>query len=450
MKRESFNSRLGFILVNAGCAIGIGNVWKFPYLVGQNGGGLFVLIYLVFLALIGVPILSMELAIGRASHRSVVQAYKKLEPVNSKWHIHGWIANAGCMLLMMYYTTVSGWMLDYAVRFLTGQFAHVTLKSVDGVFAQLLGNPVEMMAAMMVTVIGGFLVCSFGLQKGLEKITKVMMSCLLGLIILLAIHSITLKGGMAGLKFYLMPSLKNMTMAKGIRQVVLAAMSQAFFTLSVGIGAMEIFGSYMSKDESLLQESMTIASLDTFVAIVSGLIIFPACFAFGVSPDQGPSLIFVTLPKVFINMPLGRIWGTLFFVFMTFASFSTVMAVFENLIASAMDNFQWSRKKATVIFAIVILVLSTPCALGYNLLSDFNIAGKNILDIEDFLVSNILLPLGSLIFLLFCVTKYGWKAENFMTEANLGKGIKVKNWMIPYFRYVLPILIIIVLGQGLF
>lgn len=450
MKRESFNSRLGFILVSAGCAIGIGNVWKFPYLVGQNGGGLFVLIYLVFLALIGVPILSMELAIGRASHRSVVQAYKKLEPANSKWHIHGWIANAGCMLLMMYYTTVSGWMLDYAVRFLTGQFAHVTLKSVDGVFAQLLGNPVEMMAAMMVTVIGGFLVCSFGLQKGLEKITKVMMSCLLGLIVLLAIHSIMLKGGMAGLKFYLMPSLKNITMAKGIRQVVLAAMSQAFFTLSVGIGAMEIFGSYMSKEESLLQESMTIASLDTFVAIVSGLIIFPACFAFGVSPDQGPSLIFVTLPKVFINMPLGRVWGTLFFVFMTFASFSTVMAVFENLIASAMDNFQWSRKKATVIFAIVILVLSTPCALGYNLLSDFNIAGKNILDIEDFLVSNILLPLGSLIFLLFCVTKYGWKAENFMTEANLGKGIKVKNWMIPYFRYVLPILIIIVLGQGLF
>lgn len=450
MKRESFNSRLGFILVSAGCAIGIGNVWKFPYLVGQNGGGLFVLIYLVFLALIGVPILSMELAIGRASHRSVVQAYKKLEPANSKWHIHGWIANAGCMLLMMYYTTVSGWMLDYAVRFLTGQFAHVTLKSVDGVFAQLLGNPVEMMAAMMVTVIGGFLVCSFGLQKGLEKITKVMMSCLLGLIVLLAIHSITLKDGMAGLKFYLMPSLKNITMAKGIRQVVLAAMSQAFFTLSVGIGAMEIFGSYMSKEESLLQESMTIASLDTFVAIVSGLIIFPACFAFGVSPDQGPSLIFVTLPKVFINMPLGRVWGTLFFVFMTFASFSTVMAVFENLIASAMDNFQWSRKKATVIFAIVILVLSTPCALGYNLLSGFNIAGKNILDIEDFLVSNILLPLGSLIFLLFCVTKYGWKAENFMTEANLGKGIKVKHWMIPYFRYVLPILIIIVLGQGLF
>lgn len=450
MKRESFNSRLGFILVSAGCAIGIGNVWKFPYLVGQNGGGLFVLIYLVFLALIGVPILSMELAIGRASHRSVVQAYKKLEPANSKWHIHGWIANAGCMLLMMYYTTVSGWMLDYAVRFLTGQFAHVTLKSVDGVFAQLLGNPVEMMAGMMVTVIGGFLVCSFGLQKGLEKITKVMMSCLLGLIVLLAIHSITLKGGMAGLKFYLMPSLKNITMAKGMRQVVLAAMSQAFFTLSVGIGAMEIFGSYMSKEESLLQESMTIASLDTFVAIVSGLIIFPACFAFGVSPDQGPSLIFVTLPKVFINMPLGRVWGTLFFVFMTFASFSTVMAVFENLIASAMDNFQWSRKKAIVIFAIVILVLSTPCALGYNLLSGFNIAGKNILDIEDFLVSNILLPLGSLIFLLFCVTKYGWKAENFMTEANLGKGIKVKNWMIPYFRYVLPILIIIVLGQGLF
>ena len=450
MKRESFNSRLGFILVSAGCAIGIGNVWKFPYLVGQNGGGLFVLIYLVFLALIGVPILSMELAIGRASRKSVVQAYKKLEPAKSQWHLHGWIANIGCILLMMYYTTVSGWMLDYAFRFLTGQFRRVTLMSADGVFAQLLSNPAEMMVAMIVTVIGGFIVCSFGLQKGLEKITKVMMSCLLGLIVLLAIHSLFLKGGMAGLKFYLMPSFKNMMMTGGLRRVVLSAMSQAFFTLSVGIGAMEIFGSYMSKEESLLQESITIASLDTFVAIVSGLIIFPACFAFGVAPDQGPSLIFVTLPKVFISMPLGRLWGTLFFVFMTFASFSTVMAVFENLIASAMDNFHWSRKKATIIFAIVILVLSTPCTLGYNLLSNITVANKNILEIEDFIVSNILLPLGSLVFLLFCVTKYGWKAENYMAEANLGKGIKVKSWMIPYFRYVLPILIIIVLVQGLF
>ena len=450
MKRESFNSRLGFILVSAGCAIGIGNVWKFPYLVGQNGGGLFVLIYLVFLALIGVPILSMELAIGRASRKSVVQAYKKLEPAKSQWHLHGWIANIGCILLMMYYTTVSGWMLDYAFRFLTGQFKHVTLMSADGVFAQLLSNPAEMMVAMIVTVIGGFIVCSFGLQKGLEKITKVMMSCLLGLIVLLAIHSLFLKGGMAGLKFYLMPSFKNMMMTGGLRRVVLSAMSQAFFTLSVGIGAMEIFGSYMSKEESLLQESITIASLDTFVAIVSGLIIFPACFAFGVAPDQGPSLIFVTLPKVFISMPLGRLWGTLFFVFMTFASFSTVMAVFENLIASAMDNFHWSRKKTTIIFAIVILVLSTPCTLGYNLLSNITVANKNILEIEDFIVSNILLPLGSLVFLLFCVTKYGWKAENYMAEANLGKGIKVKSWMIPYFRYVLPILIIIVLVQGLF
>ena len=449
MKRESFNSRLGFILVSAGCAIGIGNVWKFPYLVGQNGGGLFVLIYLVFLALIGVPILSMELAIGRASRKSVVQAYKKLEPAKSQWHLHCWIANIGCILLMMYYTTVSGWMLDYAFRFLTGQFRHVTLMSADGVFAQLLSNPAEMMVAMIVTVIGGFIVCSFGLQKGLEKITKVMMSCLLGLIVLLAIHSLFLKGGMAGLKFYLMPSFKNMMMTGGLRRVVLSAMSQAFFTLSVGIGAMEIFGSYMSKEESLLQESITIASLDTFVAIVSGLIIFPACFAFGVAPDSGPSLIFVTLPRVFINMKFGQIWGTLFFVFMTFASFTTVMAVFENIIASFMDNFNWTRKKATAISGVTIFVLSLPCVLGYNVLSWITVGSKNILDMEDFLVSNFILPIGSVIFLLFCVSRYGWGQDNYLNEVNTGKGLKLKRWMLPYFRYVLPVLIIIVFIQGL-
>ena len=449
MKRESFNSRLGFILVSAGCAIGIGNVWKFPYLVGQNGGGLFVLIYLVFLALIGVPILSMELAIGRASRKSVVQAYKKLEPAKSQWHLHGWIANIGCILLMMYYTTVSGWMLNYAFKFASGQFQHLKTQQVDAVFNKMLLSPSEMMIAMAITVIAGFVICSFGLQNGVEKMTKVMMALLLSIIVILALHSFTLKGGQAGFKFYLMPNIRNVEKAGGLGHVIMAAMSQAFFTLSVGMGSMEIFGSYMSKDQTLLSESITIASLDTFVAIMSGLIIFPACFAFGVAPDSGPSLIFVTLPRVFINMKFGQIWGTLFFVFMTFASFTTVMAVFESIIASFMDNFNWTRKKATVISGVTIFVLSLPCVLGYNVLSWITVGSKNILDMEDFLVSNFILPIGSVIFLLFCVSRYGWGQDNYLNEVNTGKGLKLKRWMLPYFRYVLPVLIIIVFIQGL-
>ena len=449
MKREGFSSRLGFILVSAGCAIGIGNVWKFPFLAGQNGGGLFVIIYLLFLLIIGVPILTMELAVGRVSGKSIYQAYRKLEKPGAKWHLHGRIANLGCIVLMMYYTTVSGWMLNYAFKFASGQFQHLKTQQVDAVFNKMLLSPSEMMIAMAITVIAGFVICSFGLQNGVEKMTKVMMALLLSIIVILALHSFTLKGGQAGFKFYLMPNIRNVEKAGGLGHVIMAAMSQAFFTLSVGMGSMEIFGSYMSKDQTLLSESITIASLDTFVAIMSGLIIFPACFAFGVAPDSGPSLIFVTLPRVFINMKFGQIWGTLFFVFMTFASFTTVMAVFENIIASFMDNFNWTRKKATVISGVTIFVLSLPCVLGYNVLSWITVGSKNILDMEDFLVSNFILPIGSLIILLFCVSRYGWCQDNYLNEVNTGKGLKLKRWMLPYFRYVLPVLIIIVFIQGL-
>ena len=340
-------------------------------------------------------------------------------------------------------------MLDYAFKFASGQFQHLKTQQVDAVFNKMLLSPSEMMIAMSITVIAGFVICSFGLQNGVEKMTKVMMALLLSIIVILALHSFTLKGGQAGFKFYLMPNIRNVEKAGGLGHVIMAAMSQAFFTLSVGMGSMEIFGSYMSKDQTLLSESITIASLDTFVAIMSGLIIFPACFAFGVAPDSGPSLIFVTLPRVFINMKFGQIWGTLFFVFMTFASFTTVMAVFENIIASFMDNFNWTRKKATVISGVTIFVLSLPCVLGYNVLSWITVGSKNILDMEDFLVSNFILPIGSLIILLFCVSRYGWCQDNYLNEVNTGKGLKLKRWMLPYFRYVLPVLIIIVFIQGL-
>ena len=408
MKREGFSSRLGFILVSAGCAIGIGNVWKFPFLAGQNGGGLFVIIYLLFLLIIGVPILTMELAVGRVSGKSIYQAYRNLEKPGAKWHLHGRIANLGCIVLMMYYTTVSGWMLNYAFKFASGQFQHLKTQQVDAVFNKMLLSPSEMMIAMAITVIAGFVICSFGLQNGVEKMTKVMMALLLSIIVILALHSFTLKGGQAGFKFYLMPNIRNVEKAGGLGHVIMAAMSQAFFTLSVGMGSMEIFGSYMSKDQTLLSESITIASLDTFVAIMSGLIIFPACFAFGVAPDSGPSLIFVTLPRVFINMKFGQIWGTLFFVFMTFASFTTVMAVFENIIASFMDNFNWTRKKATVISGVTIFVLSLPCVLGYNVLSWITVGSKNILDMEDFLVSNFILPMMDVTLFPLCLACFDY------------------------------------------
>ncbi|MFR4180956.1 MAG: sodium-dependent transporter [Lachnospiraceae bacterium] len=450
MKRESFKSRLGFLLVSAGCAIGIGNVWRFPYVTGQNGGGIFVLFYLIFLVIMGLPVLTMELAVGRASRKSAVLGYKALEKKGSKWHIHGWVAIFGCCMLMMYYTTVSGWMVTYFFKFLTGSFkSGMTTEDTAQAFSNLLGDPKQMAFWMILTVVVGFLVCSRGLQNGLEKISKFMMTALLLLIVVLAVHSLTLSNAAAGVKFYLVPNTEAVA-AVGLKNVITAAMNQAFFTLSLGVAAMEIFGSYMGKDHTLAGEGVRICALDTFVAIMAGLIIFPACFSYNVEVNAGPSLIFITLPNVFINMSGGRIWGSLFFLFMTFASFSTVIAVFENIMSFCMDMFGWSRNKAALINCIVILIASLPCVLGYNVWSNLHlIGGRDVLDSEDFIVSNLLLPIGSLIYLLFCVTKWGWGFEKYCEEANTGDGIKISKKLKPYFQFILPILIVFILIQGL-
>ena len=450
MGRENFKSRIGFILVSAGCAIGIGNVWKFPYLVGQNGGGIFVLFYLLFLLIMGLPVLTMELAVGRASRKSVVKAYKKLEPEGTKWHLHGYVCIFGCYLLMMYYTTVSGWMLSYFFKFLFKTFEKIDSSQVEGIFTTMLSRPEEMTLCMGITVIGGFMICSLGLQKGLEKVTTVMMSALFILIVLLAVHSLLLPGAVEGAKFYLLPNVEKVREI-GLYHVISAAMNQAFFTLSLGVAAMEIFGSYMSDDYTLVSEGVKICALDTFVAIISGLIIFPAWFSFGVEPNAGPPLIFFTLPKVFMHMQFGRVWGALFFLFMTFASFSTVIAVFENLISTSMDNFHWDRKKAVIVNCIFIFVMSIPCILGYNLWQDLKlIGGRDVLDSEDFIVSNLILPIGSLIYLLFCVSKWGFGFDKYVEECNKGEGIKMPRALKPYFVFVLPVLILILLLQGLF
>ena len=450
MKRESFKSRLGFLLVSAGCAIGIGNVWRFPYVTGQNGGGIFVLFYLIFLVIMGLPVLTMELAVGRASRKSAVLGYKALEKKGSKWHIHGWVAIFGCCMLMMYYTTVSGWMVTYFFKFLTGSFKRgMTTEDTAQAFSNLLGDPKQMAFWMILTVVVGFLVCSRGLQNGLEKISKFMMTALLLLIVVLAVHSLTLSNAAEGVKFYLVPNTEAVA-AVGLKNVITAAMNQAFFTLSLGVAAMEIFGSYMGKDHTLAGEGVRICALDTFVAIMAGLIIFPACFSYNVEVDAGPRLIFITLPNVFINMSGGRIWGSLFFLFMTFASFSTVIAVFENIMSFCMDMFGWSRNKAALINCIVILIASLPCVLGYNVWSNLHlIGGRDVLDSEDFIVSNLLLPIGSLIYLLFCVTKWGWGFEKYCEEANTGDGIKISKKLRPYFQFILPILIVFILIQGL-
>lgn len=452
MQRESFKSRLGFLLVSAGCAIGIGNVWRFPYVAGENGGGLFVLFYLIFLVIMGLPVLTMEFAVGRASRKSAVLGYKALEKPGSKWHIHGWFAMAGCYLLMMYYTTVSGWMLSYFYKFATGAFhSGMDTDATSSVFTDLLGDPLQMTIWMVIIVVAGFLICSRGLQNGLERISKFMMLALLALIVILVVHSLTLSGAKEGLKFYLVPNAKTVSEV-GLRNVISAAMNQSFFTLSLGVAAMEIFGSYMSEEHTLAGEAVRICGLDTLVALSAGLIIFPACFSFGVQPDAGPQLIFITLPNVFANMAGGRIWGMLFFLFMSAASFSTVIAVFENLLSSCMDNFGWSRRKASVINCIFVLIASLPCVLGYNVWSNLHIIGaRDVLDSEDFLVSNLLLPLGSLVYLLFCVSKWGWGYDKYLAEANKGAGLKMPgaNWAKIYFRYVLPVLILVILIQGL-
>ena len=448
MERENFKSKLGFILVSAGCAIGIGNVWRFPFVTGQNGGGIFVLLYLLFLVIMGIPVLTMELAIGRASKKSAVLAYKTLEKPKSKWHIHGWFCILGCYLLMMYYTPVSGWMLSYFFKFATGTFeSGMSSEDVSNVFSNLMSNPTEMIIWMAIMAIAGFFVCSKGIQNGIEKVSKVMMILLLTLIIILVVNSLALKGAAEGIKFYLVPDMEKVK-SIGIGHIITSAMSQAFFTLSLGIASMEIFGSYMTREKTLPSESIKICILDTFVAITAGLIIFPACFSYGVQPDQGPALIFVTLPNVFVNMAGGRIWGTLFFLFMTFACFSTVIAVFENLISFSIDMFNLSRTKAVIINAIIMLIGCLPCIFGFNILSGFSIFGKGVLDIEDFIVSNLLLPVGAFLYSLFCSTKFGWGFDGYLNECNQGKGIKFPRFIKPYVKYILPVLVLIVFISG--
>lgn len=451
MEREKLGSRLGFILLSAGCAIGLGNVWKFPYITGQNGGAIFVLIYLFFLVIMGIPVMTMEFSLGRASQKSPAKMYKQLEPKGTKWHWHSYAAVVGNYLLMMFYTTVAGWLLKYFVDTATGKFEGLGSTEVSAAFDNVLADPLTMTIYMLIVVVVGFLVCSFSLQKGLERITKYMMSALLIIMIVLAFNSVFLKGSGEGLKFYLLPNWQNFVEA-GPFNVIVSAMNQAFFTLSLGIGSMAIFGSYLSKDRSLMGEAVSVGALDTFVALCSGLIIFPACSAFSVEVTAGPPLIFVTLPNIFINMPLGRVWGSLFFIFLSFAALSTVFAVFENINASIIDLTGISKKKASLINGVLMIILSMPCVLGFNLLSSFQPlkAGNTVMDLEDFIVSNILLPIGSLIFVLFCTTKRGWGFKNFMEEANTGKGFKVKKWMSFYLTYILPVIIAALFVIGIY
>lgn len=450
MQREHLGSRLGFILLSAGCAIGIGNVWKFPYMAGQLGGGAFVLMYLFFLLILGVPVMTMEFSMGRASQKSPVRLYQQLEKTGSKWHIHGYVAMAGNYLLMMFYTTVAGWMLHYFVNMATGRFEGAKPKEVEAIFHEMLEDHVSMILYIAIVVVIGFGVCSIGIQNGLERVTKVMMLALLTIMIALAVNSVFLDGASEGLTFYLFPNYGRMKEI-GIGNVIVGAMNQAFFTLSIGIGSMAIFGSYIGKERTLLGEAVNVAVLDTFVAIASGLIIFPACFSYGVEVGSGPGLIFITLPNIFDNIAMGRIWGSLFFIFMTFAALSTVLAVFENIIACTIDLSGWSRKKTCLFNGVLMFILSLPCALGYNVLSRIQPLGENttILDFEDFLVSNIFLPIGSLIFIIFCVSRYGWGWDNFVKEANEGKGLKVAKWMRGYMTLVLPLIVVVIFILGI-
>lgn len=448
-KREHFSSRLGFILISAGCAIGLGNVWRFPYITGKYGGAAFELIYLVFLVILGLPIMVMEFSVGRASQKSAARSFHVLEPDGTKWHIAGYLAMAGNYLLMMFYTTVGGWMLFYVYKMLRGEFVGATPEAVGSIFNGMLGDPGAMTLWMLITVLLCFGICSLGLQNGVERITKVMMSFLLVILVILCIRSVTLDGAAEGIRFYLIPDFGKMV-ENGIGDVVFAAMGQAFFTLSLGIGAMAIFGSYISKERRLLGESMNICILDTLIALMAGLVIFPACFAFGVDPGEGPGLVFVTLPNIFNQMTGGRIFGTLFFIFMSFAAMSTIIAVFENILSFSMDLWGWERKKAVLVNGILIILLSMPCVLGFNVLGQITPlgAGSTIQDLEDFIVSNNLLPIGSLLYLLFCTSKKGWGWKNFIAEADAGKGLKFPQWSRFYVRYILPLIILFILVMG--
>lgn len=449
MEREKFGSRLGFILISAGCAIGLGNVWRFPYIAGKYGGAAFVLLYLFFLVILGLPIMVMEFSVGRASQKSAALSFDVLEPKGTKWHWYKWGAMAGNYLLMMFYTTIGGWMVLYFFKMAAGQFQGLNSEQVQQAFVDLTANPGLMTVFMVLTVLLGFAICARGLQNGVEKITKTMMLCLLALMVVLAVRSVVLPGGEEGLRFYLWPDFGKLRKA-GIGEAIYAAMGQAFFTLSLGIGALAIFGSYIGKDRALTGEAVSVTVLDTFVALMAGLIIFPACFAYSVQPDSGPSLIFITLPNVFNAMKGGRLWGTLFFLFMSFAALSTIIAVFENILSFAMDLTGCSRKKAVLVNLIVIIVLSMPCVLGFNVLAGFTPfgSGSNVLDLEDFIVSNNLLPLGSLVYLLFCTSKCGWGYEKFMKEANTGSGMKFPKWIRGYVKYVLPLIVIVIFAMG--
>ena len=449
MQREKFSSRLGFILISAGCAIGLGNVWRFPYIVGKYGGAAFVLLYLFFLLILGLPIVIAEFAVGRASQRSVAKSFDVLEPEGAKWHWYKWGAIAGNYLLMMFYTTIAGWMILYCVKMAKGDFAGLNAEAVQGEFVSLTQNPLLMTVCMIIIVVLCFTICACGLQNGVERITKVMMLCLLGLMIVLAVHSVFLKGGQEGIVFYLKPDFHRLVEA-GLGEAVFAAMGQAFFTLSIGIGALAIFGSYIGKERRLTGEAISVTVLDTFVALMAGFIIFPACFAYGVEAGSGPSLIFITLPNVFNAMAGGRIWGFCFFLFMSFAAISTVVAVFENIMSFSMDMTGCSRKKAAICNGIAIVILSMPCILGFNILSGFEPlgAGSNILDLEDFIVSNNILPLGSLVYLLFCTTKYGWGFDKFSEEANTGEGIRLPKAVRGYMTFILPLIVLLIFVQG--
>lgn len=448
-KREQFSSRIGFILISAGCAIGLGNVWRFPYIVGTYGGGAFVLVYLFFLAVLGLPMVVMEFAVGRASRKSIAKAFDMLEPKGSKWHWYRYLAMAGNYLLMMFYTTIAGWMLAYFVKMVQGEFVGADTKRVKAIFAELTADRNQMLFWMCLVVISGLLICLMGLKKGVESITKVMMVSLLFIMGILVIRAVTLPGAAEGLKFYLLPDFGKMREA-GVSDAIFAAMGQAFFTLSVGIGSLEIFGSYIGKEHGLTGEAVSVTMLDTFVAVVSGLIIFPACFAFGVNPGEGPGLVFVTLPNVFLEMSGGRIWGSLFFLFMTFAAFTTVIAVFQNIITFARDLWGWSLRRSVFINGVLLLLLSIPCILGMTDWSAFRIGGKSVMDIEDFLVSNNLLPIGSLVFLLFCMTKKGWGYHAFLKEANTGKGIRFPEGkkIRFYLTFILPVIVFVIFING--
>ena len=455
MKREKFSSRLGFILISAGCAIGLGNVYRFPIMTGAYGGALFVLIYIAFLLLLGLPIMTMELSVGRASQRSIASSYDVLEKPGQKWHWTKFLGIAGNYLLMMFYTTISAWMVIYFVKYAGGSILeYSTAKELEGVFGSVVSNTKSLMLYNIFVILVCFGVCSLGLQKGVERITKYMMIALLVLMVALAIYSCTLSNALAGLKFYLIPNLDGVK-EHGLWTVISAAMGQSFFTLSIGIGSIAIFGSYISKERSLTGEALTIMSLDTFVALMSGLIIFPACFTFnnGVTADAstvGASFLFTTLSSIFNAMPAGRIIGALFFIFMIFAAFSTVIAVFENIMSFWLELTKMKRKTVALINIALMIILSVPCILGFTVWSDFQVFGKGIMDLEDFTVSNILLPLGSLIYVLFCTCRYGWGWDKYFAEVNEGKGIKMAKWLRPYLAYVLPVIIVAVFVISVF